>query len=252
MLNTIKKFIANKNTVTILGVLAGVIVLWVFYNYRVKEATNPVTVPYAMHELTATDVITQDDIGYIEVNSAFVRNASIITDASQLIGYYINTGTSVPEGGLFYQSQVVEEAELPDSIFDSIPDGYTIYQLPVDNQSTYANSIYPGNRIDLYLEASEDGKVIYANFIESIEVLAVRDSSGKNVFDSSENGEPALLLFAVPNDMYELLKKAEFISGIEIHPVPRNRVYTEEAGETQVKSQELQDYILARSVIITG
>ena len=37
----IKKTIANKNTVTILLVLAGVVVLWFFYNMRVKEATTP-------------------------------------------------------------------------------------------------------------------------------------------------------------------------------------------------------------------
>ena len=43
----IKKTIANKNTVTILLVLAGVVVLWFFYNMRVKEATTPIKVPYA-------------------------------------------------------------------------------------------------------------------------------------------------------------------------------------------------------------
>ena len=31
---TLKRFISNKNTVTILAVLAGIIILWYFYNYR--------------------------------------------------------------------------------------------------------------------------------------------------------------------------------------------------------------------------
>jgi len=249
LINSIKKFLTNKNTVTILGVLAGVIVLWFFYNKRVTDAISPVKVPYAVKELAATSPITQDDIKYVEVNSDLLKTADIITNASLLIGKYVNVGTSIPEGGLFYRNQVVENAELPDSIFDKIPDGYTIFQLEVNNTTTYANSIYPGNRIDLYLRASEDSKVIYGKFIESIEVLAVRDSNGNDVFSQTESKKtPALLLFAVPDDFYELLRKAEFISGVTLYPVPRNRVYTQEAGETRFTSDELVAFIEARSI----
>ena len=73
-----KKTIANKNTVTILLVLAGVVVLWFFYNMRVKEATTPIKVPYAKEELHATDEITEDKIGMVEVNSKLLKTADII------------------------------------------------------------------------------------------------------------------------------------------------------------------------------
>ena len=36
------KFLKNKNTITILGVVLCVIILYVAYNYRVKQAINPV------------------------------------------------------------------------------------------------------------------------------------------------------------------------------------------------------------------
>ena len=248
LVNGIKKFLTNKNTVTILGVLAGVIVLWVFYNMRVNEAINPVRVPYALKELTATTQITKDDIGYMEVSSDVLKTAKLVTDANQLIGKCINIGTSVPAGGLFHQIQVVEESELPDSKFDNIPDGHTIYQLDVNLNTTYGNSIYPGNKIDLYLKATEDGKIIYAKFIESIQVLGVTDSAGNDVFDSSQKRTPALLLFAVPDDYYELLRQAEFISGVSIYPVPRNRNYAEGEGEKKFSSEYLINYIKARAV----
>ena len=38
---SIKRFLGNKNTVTILGVLVGIIVLYVGYTYRVKKALEP-------------------------------------------------------------------------------------------------------------------------------------------------------------------------------------------------------------------
>ena len=46
-LTKLKRFIGNKNTVTILCVIAGIVVLYVGYNYRVKSKINPTRVPYA-------------------------------------------------------------------------------------------------------------------------------------------------------------------------------------------------------------
>ena len=73
IINFFKKTIANKNTVTILLVLAGIVVLWVFYSMRVKEATTPIKVPYAKEELKATEEITEEKIGYVEVNSKLLK-----------------------------------------------------------------------------------------------------------------------------------------------------------------------------------
>ena len=42
-----KKFLQNKNTVTIVGVVLAIMVLYVAYTMRVKNAINPITVPYA-------------------------------------------------------------------------------------------------------------------------------------------------------------------------------------------------------------
>jgi Flp pilus assembly protein CpaB len=247
----LKRFFANKNTVTILGVIVGVIVIWGFYNYRVKKATNPVTVPYAKQEITATTEITSDMIGYTEVNSKFLKTASVYQSNSGLIGKYVTTGTSIPAGGLFYKAQVVEKDDLPNSIFDNIPACYTIYSLGVTNHSTYANSIYPGTRIDLYMKAKDDtGKIMYGKIIQSIEVLAVRDSSGKNVFDQNPNTTPAELLFAVPNEMYTFLMRAGYLTDVTILPVPRNKAYTEEAGSTEYSSDILKNYVLAKTATI--
>ena len=48
---TIKRFVGNKNTVTILAVIAGVIVLWYFYNYRVDQAITTQSIPYAIERI---------------------------------------------------------------------------------------------------------------------------------------------------------------------------------------------------------
>lgn len=255
VLTTVKRFLANKNTVTILGVLLGILVLYIGYNYRVKQATTPITVPYAKEELSSRTLITSDMIGYMEVSSSVVKNSSnLITNASELINNYIAFGTTVPANSMFYKSQILTKNEMPDSAFANIPDGYTIYSLSVDLHTTYGNSIYPGNYIDLYFKGVDDtGLVMYGKFIESIEVLAVKDSQGNHVFETTvETRTPAELLFAVPNDMYELLMKAGYITGssIEINPIPRNASYSANPGETNVSSDYIKSFILAKSATI--
>ena len=250
LINTIKKFVANKNTVTILGVVAGIIVLWFFYSYRVKQATTPIKVPYAKVAIGATEEIKEDMIGYTEVNSKLLSVANVARNKNELVGKYVTTGTSIPAGGLFYKNQIVNRSELPNAVYDDIEDGFTVYSLSVNNHTTFGNSMYPGDKIDLYLKATdESNKVLFGKFIESITVLAVRDGSGKDVFGADVTRQPAELLFAVENSMYELLMKAGYISGITLVPVPRNKSYSEQGGE--VKTQEyLKDFILAKSAVI--
>lgn len=242
-----KKTIANKNTVTILLVLVGIVILYVFYSMRVKEATTPIRVPCAKVEIQSTEEITEDKITWVEVNSKLLKSADIIQSQGALIGYYVTTGTSIPKGGLFYKTQVVTKKELPNSVSDDIPDGYTLYGLSVNNHTTFGNSIYPGDKIDLYLKANdESGKVVYGKFIESITVLGVRDSSGKDVFGLNETRNPAELLFAVPDDMYNLLMRAGYVSGLTMVPVPRNKNYTQ-TGANTVTVEYFKNLINAKS-----
>ena len=59
----LKRFLGNKNTVTIICVILGVAVLLVGYNYRVKQAVQPVSVPYAMKRLEPKSKVEADNVG---------------------------------------------------------------------------------------------------------------------------------------------------------------------------------------------
>lgn len=255
LMTTIKRFLGNKNTVTIIGVILGIIVLYIFYNYRVNQATKPITVPYAKQEISSRTLITSDMIGYKEVSGSVVNSSNnMIRNANDLINHYVSFGTTIPANSFFYSSQILAKNELPDSAFADIPDGYTIYSLSVNLHDTYGNSIYPDNYIDLYFKGVDDtGKIMFGKLIESIKVLAVKDSQGNHVFETTvESRTPAELLFAVPDDMYLLLMKAGYISGssIDIIPVPRNASYSANPGETLVSSDVIRDFILSKSATL--
>jgi len=250
LVTTIKRFISNKNTVTILAIIAGVIVLWYFYNYRVNEAISTIKVPYAINAIDAGKKIESDNISTKEITRNAVKNSEIITNQSELDNKYICIGTSIPKDGFFYRTQLCEKEALPNSVLDNIPDGYTLYNLKVNNEMTYANSILPGDYIDLYLSAKDDdGQIIYGKLIESIEVAKVTDSSGKDVFWDTTAGDSAFLLFTVPDEYAKLLEVSELISSnsIKITPVPRSASYTQNPGETLIASQTLYTFIMNKS-----
>lgn len=245
ILKNIKNIILNRNTVTILAVLAGVVVLWFFYNMTLENAINPQRVPVATRTITATEMITAEDFEYVEVNSGFLENANIITSGSQLTGYYVKNETSVVEGAMFYREQVVERGDLKEREQEDLEEGYTIYWLKVDNTSTYANSIYPGDKIDLWLKAQVDGQIVYDEFITSIDVVSVKNSQGKNVFDTQTSSEPAWLSFAVTFEMAEYLNLIEQIPDLnmQVFPVPKNSLYTEEGQEVAYANELLLQMI---------
>ena len=258
LLETFKKFLGNKNTVTILGIVAGVLVLIIGYNFRLKREINPIVVPYAKTELEPKHQITENDIGYVKISGSIKENCSnLIEDASEIVNKYVAMGTKIPKNSLFYSDVIVDKKKLPDSAFSDIPDGYTLYSLSVDLHSTLGNSIYPDNYIDLYFKATDEQEhLMYGKFIESIKVLAVKDDQGNHLFDNNnddeeESRQPAELLFAVEDKMYSLLMRANYISGVEIIPVPRNSSYSQKPGETVISSDTIEKYIISKSVDMT-
>ena len=249
---SIKRFLGNKNTVTIIGVLAGIAVLYLGYNWRVNQAVEPQSVPYAKMSIAGNTQITADMVGTIKVSKNMVDTTpNLITSGAQVIGKYAKYDTTIAEGSLFYKPQLMTEEELPNSVIKDIPEGYTVYSLKVDLHTTYGNSIMPKDYIDLYFKAVDDNNyILFGKFIESIQVLAVKDSSGQHVFSSSSNGIPSELLFAVKEELFLLLRKAGYIrtNSIEIIPVPRNKNYTDKPGETEITSEDIKAFINAKAI----
>lgn len=244
------KFLKNKNTVTIICVLGACVILYIGYNYRINQATKPTTVPYAKVEIQPRTLITEDMIGMVEVPKSMITSNTVRTVA-QVLNMYSNYNTVIPQGSLFYSSTLVTWDDMPDSAWANIPDGYTVVALPVDTEKTLGNSIYPGNYIDLYYAAhDEKSKLLLGKLIESIEVLSVKDSNGDFVFENSAQLKtPAYLIFAVPEDLHLLLRKASYLSG-EIIPVQRNASYSENPSATVVSSEYIEDFILSQTVVI--
>lgn len=245
-----KRFITNKNTVTIICIIIILGLLYWGYTSQINSAVNPVSVPVAKTTIQPRTEITSDMIEKIKVPKIAV-SSNVITAIDSIKGKYTAVNTVIPEGSMFYSDVLVNKDDLPDSVFSDVKDGEIPYQFSVTLESTYGNSIYPGNKIDIYMKAIDDsGQIMVGRLLENVEVLAVKDSAGRNVFENtSETRTPAFIIFGVPERVHILLRKAVYLKsvGVELFPVPHGGA-SPVTGDMQVDIAELQNYIEARTV----
>lgn len=253
---TIKKFFTNKNTVTIVGVLLAVVVLYVGYNYRIKSAINPITVPYAKQTIEPRTKITSDMIGSIQVPPAMLKG-NAITEVSKIVGKYVRADSIIPKGSLFYGDIVVSASDLPDSIIYDYQEGHVLVNMAVTTATTYGNKVFPGNYIDIYVKAvnkideenitsDTKDKIMVGKLLENVKVIDVVDSNGASVFENMEDIKtPAQIIFAVPEEYHILLRKAMYLRTYEVTliPVPTAESLKENPGEVAISNEGIKDFI---------
>ena len=250
--SAIKRFVGNKNVVTILGIALCIGILVLGYFIRVNNSVTTTSIPFAKKELSARSIIGDGDVGNVRISQSYVTGAgNVITSAQEVYGKAVAYYSNIPAGSLFYSTSIMDPEELPNASFKDIGQGNTIFSLTVDNNKTYSNSIRPGDYIDLYMSTDDpfnEGSVVFGCFIESIRVLGVKNDFGKNILKNGTNyGSPNQLLFSVDNEYFLLLKDAEFLD-IDLVPVLHNAAYTQKGTKesTKVSSEYLRSIITSK------
>jgi hypothetical protein len=253
--SSMKKFLGNKNTVTILGVVLCIVVLYVGYNYRIDQKVTLVKVPYANQTIQPKTEITSDMISYMSVPTSFLVG-SYYSSADSIVGKYSNYNTMIAEGSLFYKDLIVDSKYIPDEMFSSVEEGYTIINYKVNMDTTYANSMMPDDYINIYFKAvDDDGSIMFGKFISNIRILSVKDSSGQNVFESTEEARtPAYMMFALPEDMHLLFRKAVYLASeydVELILVPNTVTLSDTDASVYVSSEDIQDFINDKTKMVS-
>lgn len=248
-----QRFLKNKNTITILGVIGILVLLYIGYSTQINKAVEPVNVPVAVDTIQPRTEITDDMVQMVSMPNISLSD-NVIRSKNAVVGKYSNINSVIPKGSMFYTDTVVDKSKLPDSVFVKVKKGEIVFNFPVDIESTYGNSIFPGNKIDIYMKTGNgtDEKVMLGKLVENVEVLAVKDSSGRDVFENtSEDRSPSMMIFGIPEEIHALLLKATYMGslGVELFPVPHGGAVSTE-GATEVSTQQLADYIEAHAVNI--
>lgn len=246
LINTFKRFIQNKNTVTILGVIIIIAVLYFGYNNQIQKQVSPVKgIPVAKNTIPPRTLITEDMLEKIDI-PPIVRQKGAITNINSVVGKYTNYNTVIPKGSLFYEDVLVRREDLPDSAFEKIKEGHVVLKMGVSTESTYGNAMFPGNKIDIYMSAVNfEGLLMFGKLFENVEIVDVKDNSGQHVFEESEGRKsPSMLIFGMDEVSANLYEKAQRLSkgSIKLFPVPLGGP-SEHLGEFRVVSEVLKEFI---------
>lgn len=249
-----KKFIKNRNTVTVIGIVIILVVLYFGYNSRINDAVKPISIPVATREIGPYQQITKDDVKYIQVSNVAV-NENVVRTSNKIVDMYTKLNVTIPEGSMFYSEWLSTEENLPGKWIENVKfdEGEEAYYMPTNVTQTLGNSVIPESYIDIYMKATnDDGLVMYGKFLENIQILVVHDSSGNDVFASSEGTKkPSFLGFAVQQEYYLLLKKIEYLEGVGIELViAPHGTDVEDLGDIAVRSEDLRDYVISRTAEI--
>ena len=219
-----QRFLKNKNTITILGVIGILVLLYIGYSSQINNAVQPVSVPVALETIQPRTEITDDMVEMVDMPNISVKD-NVIRSKDAVVGKYSNINSVIPAGSMFYTDTVIEKSKLPDSVFIKVKKGEVVFNFPVNMETTYGNSIFPGNKIDIYMKTGDgsDEKVMLGKLVENVEVLAIKDSAGRDVFENtSEERTPSMMIFGVPESIHSLLLKATYMDnlGVELFPIP--------------------------------
>jgi len=259
--NSLKKFMGNKNTVTIVGLIICLIVLYVGYNMRISSVANLVSMPVASDTIQPRTLITKELVQVVKVPGSLLKG-EFYTAPKDIIGKYSNYNSIIAQGSLFYKALLINAEDMPSAMYKDVPDGHTVVNHPVDMYTTYANSMEPDTYIDIYFKAiAEDDDdddstpppVMFGKFVENVKILGVKDSSGQNVFETSEEvREPAYIFYSVPTEIFELIRKAQYLSaefGISLTIAPNTVELTEE-DTVHATSEDIKEYIMDKAEMI--
>lgn len=248
-----KKFLKNKNTVTILGVIACLVILYIGYSMRINSKTALVTVYYANQTIQPKTLITDEMISKTSVPASFILG-TYYKNYNDIVGKYSNYNTVIAEGSLFYSDLLIEEGNLPDAMLYDINEGERLVSLPVNTETTYGNSLMPSNVVDVYVKYIDEKKIVYGKFFDKVEILGVKDSSGENVFETTDQSRvPAYAYFSLDEAKYLLFSSLQYVkeyhgeAELEIILVPNTKEYKEDDyTATEVYSTDLYNYVLTQ------
>ena len=264
---SLKRFFTNKNTVTILGVLVGIAVLYFGYTWRINQQVEQIGVLVAKQDIQPRTKITGDMVETISIARVmydkmlgnYSDGISVLRGSAELTtfvdGAYANINSLIPKGTpLIRGVNIVERAKIPSSVLLKIDKGQVPYAFSINYSDTYGNAIMDGMYVNIYMKAvNDDGKTMIGKLVQDVKVLAVLDSSGRDVFENTEESRtPSTFIFSVDEDLHLLLRKANYLSryAVELIPVPVTESVSDEEykGTVEITSSYLREFIESRTI----
>ncbi len=175
----------NKNKIVLSFIMCIILCITTIYTYNaaVNKSLDLILVPVANKHLKSGQLITVDDIDYLEV-CQHLKDPFYIVDVDKIINKRVEIFNSVAQNSMFYTELLTEESEISDSSIYKLNSGEVAVQIDADIKSSYANSIIVGHNVDLYYQGdatsynSNENIIVYGQIVKSARVIDVKDKDG--------------------------------------------------------------------------
>lgn len=189
--------------------------------------------------VTAVDIppSTQITKEMLTVHSTASRGipTNAILKPEDIIGKWTVSGYGMSKNSYIYEDKIVNQEELPNAGILELKENEIALPLLVDLETSLGNSIVPNANVDLYFKSilyqGDTAKALYGRLASQIRVVAIKDSSASNVFDTDgktnekrtevTNQEAQsmarIYIFAIPEELGELMNKAKMLG--EVTPI---------------------------------
>lgn len=208
----------KKNKNVVFGFSLGFIIIlnYLIFNISLKKEINLVKIPVVSKTIYPRSKITEADIEFIEVPSAFV-NDNFYINKKDIINKYTDIRALMPKSSLFYKELLFEEKNLPDYPAILLNDQQVAYSMTTDLIKLSGNSIVVGQKVDIYTTYHEySEKPVVDLLVKSVRVVGVKDSKGLDVDHPDSLQIPYIVLLALNKDVMPMVRAADEIAKVEL------------------------------------
>ncbi|MCM3227702.1 Flp pilus assembly protein CpaB [Terribacillus saccharophilus] len=257
-----KKNFFKKRILPILIVLGLLLSIYIYTNVSVNAQVNRTQVFVTKTDIPPRTEITSDMVEPISVPQQGIP-ANAVTNKDEIVGKWTLAGYGISSHSYIYENKVVEKSDMPDEGILKLEEGEVAYPLLVDLETSLGNSIIPDSKVDLYFqslvsdETDSSQKAIYGKLASQVRVVSVKDADASNVFDpegyqqgeqqedttSNEQSVATIYVFAIPEELNELLSKAKLLG--QVVPVANG---SDNVDEETLKESQITDFIKESSV----
>lgn len=254
-----KKSVWKKRLVSMLLVIVLIASILIYTKTTINAEVNETVVYVTKTDIPPRTKITEEMVVKHTLPSRGIP-LNAVTELDEIVGKWTISGYGIAANSFIYENKIVKQKELPDAGLLELKDGEIAVPLLVDLETSLGNSIVPNSNVDLYFKkslADEDNQelAMLGVLASNIRVVAVKDSTASNVFDStgqvdstesnnvtnsSSNELAKIYIFAVPKELGELIVKGKMLG--EVFPVATGETYKSDL-EVESTNNEVVEYL---------
>lgn len=176
-----------------------------------------VPVYVAADTIQPRSIIKEQDIKEIYIPRSYVLEGAL-KHKRDILGKITNIQGTIPKNALFYDSQLDQLQNIPDSAVPLLHPEQIAFVLTVNHSDNNFDTFTVGQKVDVYGVISPKNKpIIFDCVLESVRIVSMKDRKGIEVAATTSVGSIQTLTIAIHKDQLQTLVLISKLGEIELY-----------------------------------